>query len=161
MSERRTFTAVVTLALLSGFACSPANLDEWEDVSNRAEIRYTDPTIPSELSLVRTYGDHRVRIERVCSPEHCGTIGFLEYLTGEFPRTSRVSIEIRELSESVAAFVRDVVVVQSESGYSFDLIAENKYVGGPLFTLRITPISESEYSAVFTARHDDSEPEGR
>jgi hypothetical protein len=70
-----------------------------------------------------------------------------------------VSTEIRELSESAAAFVRDVVVVQDGGAYSFDLIAENKYVGGPLFTLRITPTTESDYTAVFTVRHDGSEPQ--
>ncbi len=157
MSSYSLFTIVIA-ALTAASSCSSADLEGYEVLSSRIEYFQTDPTTPSETFMVRSYGDHRVRIERVCGSDHCRTIGFLEYLPGEFPRTVEESREIRELSDSIAAFVRDVVVIQAADKYSFDLVAENTYVGGPLFTLRVTPTNKSRYEAVFTSRNDGLAP---
>lgn len=88
-----------------------------------------------QLWALASTGEHRLAIERVCSPEHCFSRGRLEWLAiapgGEL--LVQHSAPIRELAQSSSLFVRDVSTLELPDGSTgFRLDAVNTYTEEPL-----------------------------
>lgn len=104
-----------------------------------ADAEAIPPKVDSSIWTLKSYGDHRMIIQRVCNPAHCTTLGFLEFLTSEYPKTIKASLPITELNSSWWAFVSRVEVVVDDSGYHFNLYAEDTHGTDAGFILRISP----------------------
>ena len=140
MLHRETRIICGALLLWLSIGCRSEQYQDYESLSSRIAQGVSDPLISSETFLIRSYGDHRIRLERVCGLDHCATLAFLEYLPGEFPRAVQSSIEIEEVARGVAAFIEEVKVVEKEP-YSFDL-----YLAEPRNAIwRVTPRDGTRY----------------
>ena len=109
----------------------------------------SDPKPPEadpSIWMVRSYGNHRIVIQRVCNPAHCSTLGFLEVLTQGNPPKVVASVAIKELNSKWWAFVERIEIIPGDD-YHFDLFAVDTHGTEAGFTLRITPGAGSKYEA--------------
>ncbi|MAE96010.1 MAG: hypothetical protein CL910_15235 [Deltaproteobacteria bacterium] len=116
----RSLTQRLVLLALLGFACAGAGGE--------------DAGLVPELWALASTGEHRLAIERVCSPEHCASRGRLEWLsiTPEGERVVEQSASIRELADGGSLFVRSVSVLDLPDGSTgFRLDAIDTYSHSP------------------------------
>ncbi len=151
--------SILLVTALSAGACRVPDIDGAAVPDRRNSSVSESAAQQSETVLVRSHGSHRVRIERVCGPEHCATLGYLETLAGEFPRRVEYSVEIEELAEKWWSYVEDVEIFEREGGYCFDLHAVDTHGTEASFTLRVTPGPGTGYRAEFRDVVSIAEPE--
>ncbi len=101
------------------------------------------PSADPSVFLVRSYGSHRVIVERVCNPAHCTTRTYLEAMSDEYPARVLASAPVVE-ANVWWAFVDRIEVVPGEH-YGFDLYAIDTHGSDAGFTFRVTPLDGVRY----------------
>jgi hypothetical protein len=127
--------SLMPLLLLS--ACSSAL---------RASASVTSEQVPIDVWLLRSHGNHRVVIRRVCNAEHCYTRGTLETLSKNGAAHPVHLIQIKELEEYWWSFVTEVTPSTYPHEY-LDITAVDTHGTNAGFTLRIRPAKEGSYTA--------------
>lgn len=112
--------------------------------SLRAAGSVASESVPNDVWLLRSYGNHRVVIRRVCNEEHCYTRGSLETLVKDDAAHPVHIVPIKELEEYWWSFVTEVT--PSKYPYEhFDIRAVDTHGTDAGFTLRIVPAKDGSY----------------
>lgn len=140
------FAAAIALLLFTLSICSGSESGREGDFKGGL-----DP----DLWIVRSSGNARVVVFRGCSPEHCFTRSYLQWLSEEWEEIEGtaypVSRELRtvELEEAqfVGAFVQKVDWVPAEPHGYFVLEIANTYAEDPVVRLRVEVGEAGKYKA--------------
>ena len=111
------------------------------NAQGRNEARDFVGGLDPDLWIVRSSPDARVVVFRGCSPEHCSTITYLQWISeggsdaGE--RRELKTIPLEELNV-VGAFVREVQWIRAADSEYFLISLGNTYTDDPTVKLRVT-----------------------
>jgi hypothetical protein len=108
-----------------------------------------------ELWLVRSTNDHRVVVFRRCSPEHCFTESYLQWLKtewqGERARRRPVVVEVATVAlteaNGVGAFVKEATWRTENNDSVLYLELANSYTDKAVVRLRVEPLGQGKYRA--------------
>lgn len=134
MLDRAVVSLVSSLALS---ACSS---------SLQASAPARSEHVPIDVWLLRSYGNHRVVIRRVCNSEHCYTRGSLETFVKDDAAHPVHIVPIKELEEYWWSFVTDVTPSTYPHEH-FDITAVDTHGTNAGFTLRIRPQGDGSYKS--------------
>ena len=140
------FTALSGLLCIATACSTPA-----------AHQAHPGTVIPADVFLLRSYGDHRVVIVRLCNPAHCYTRGFLETMSKNEPREVIATTPIEELEHHWWSFVQDVIPPEYPDNY-FDIVAEDTHGTDAGFTMRLYPSPDGSYRSEMLEFRSGADP---
>lgn len=100
--------------------------------------------VGEDVFAVRSCGENRVVVRRVCNPEHCRTNVFLE---SRIAGRGSQEYPIREINDHVSAFVAEVGLEQHGERCIFLLETIEPHTDEQLFILEVEPAGAGGYSA--------------